>query len=165
MTPRRCHAGAMGPTRLRARDWVRRVANVLTLATPAGLLLAVMGRASLRPGPHGTLVAAGYRARFPAPRAPAVTIGDVILLRLDDDRLAARPHLLTHEARHSVQWACLLGVVGFPLAYGLATLWSLASVGDTALGNVFERWAGLVDGGYLTPGDRPTAGSRPRGRR
>jgi hypothetical protein len=145
---------------MRRRDWVRRAANWVNLSTPAGLLLAVLGHAHLRPGPHGTLVAAGYRARFPAPRAPAITIGDVILLRLDDDRLARRPQLLGHEARHSVQWACLIGLAGFPLAYGLATLWSLATVGDTAVGNVFERRAGLAAGGYLAA----TAGSRPRAR-
>ena len=146
---------------LRARDLVRRVANVLNLSTPLGLLLARLGHARLRRGPHGTIVAAGYRSRFPAPRAPALTIGDVILLRLDDARLAARPRLLGHEARHSTQWAWLLGIVAFPLAYGLATLWSLATVGDTALGNVFERRAGLEAGGYLaTATPAPTAGSR-----
>jgi hypothetical protein len=144
---------------------VRRVANALNLSTPAGLLLAVLGRARLRRGPHGTIVAAGYRSRFPAPRAPAVTVGDVILLRLDDDRLAARPQLLAHEARHSAQWAWLLGIAGFPLAYALATLWSLATVGDTALGNVFERRAGLVTGGYLSESTAATDGSRRPGRR
>jgi hypothetical protein len=134
--------------RLRVRDQLRRAANVLTLATPLGLLLARLGHARLRPGPRGTWVAAGYRARFPAPNAPAVTIGDVILLRLDDDQLCQRPALLRHEARHAVQWACWLGVVGFPLVYALAALWSLARVGDPARGNVFERRAGLDDGGY-----------------
>lgn len=152
---------------LRGRDRVRQVVNVVTLATPLGLLLARLGHARLRPGPHGTIVAAGYRSRFPAPRAPALTIGDVILLRLDDAALAARPQLLIHEAGHAAQWAWLLGVVGFPLAYAVATLWSLATVGDTALGNVFERRAGLVTGGYLAPtasdapdGPGATAGSR-----
>ncbi|MGN6301424.1 MAG: hypothetical protein ACTHN8_10085 [Angustibacter sp.] len=152
---------------LRGRDRVRQVVNVITLATPLGLLLARLGHARLRPGPHGTIVAAGYRSRFPAPRAPALTIGDVILLRLDDAALAARPQLLIHEARHAAQWAWLLGIAGFPLAYAVATLWSLATVGDTALGNVFERRAGLVAGGYLAPTasdvpDAPgaTAGSR-----
>lgn len=144
---------------LRARDWIRRVVNLVTLATPVGLLLARLGRARLEPGPHGTLVAVGYRARFPAPRAGAVTIGDVILLRLDAERLAAQPTLLAHEARHAVQWACLLGVIGFPVAYGLASLWSLLRLGDTALGNVFERRAGLADGGYLSPGS-PDPGRR-----
>lgn len=141
------------------------MANALNLSTPAGLLLAVLGRARLQRGPHGTIVAAGYRSRFPAPRASAVTIGDVILLRLDDDRLAERPHLLAHEARHSSQWAWLLGIAGFPLAYAAATLWSLATVGDTAVGNVFERRAGLEAGGYLTPSTTAaTDGSRRPGR-
>ncbi len=150
-----------GPEGLRARDQVRRAVNVLFLATPAALLLARLGKARLRPGPHGTWVATGYRSRFPAPRAPAVTIGDVVLLRLDDAALARRPRLLLHEARHSTQWACWLGLLGFPLAYAVATLWSLATVGNPALNNVFERRAGFSDGGY-----RPVSrGSRSRARR
>ena len=146
---------------MRRRDRVRQVANLLNLSTPLGLLLARLGHAHLRRGPQGTLVAAGYRSRLLAPRAPALTIGDVILLRLDDAGLAARPQLLAHEARHATQWAWLLGLAGFPLAYGLATAWSLVTAGDTALGNVFERRAGLVSGGYLAPA---RAGSRPRAR-
>lgn len=137
---------------LRRRDHLRRVVNALTLATPAGLLLARLGRASCRPGPHGTVVAAGYRSAFPAPRAPAVTVGEVILLRLPDELLARRPGLLEHEARHSVQWACALGLLGFPALYLLAAAWSWLRFGDAALGNVFERRAGLVDGGYLAVG-------------
>jgi hypothetical protein len=137
---------------VRGVDRLRRVVNVITLATPLGLLLARLGHAHLRPGPHGTTVAAGYRWGFPAPRASAVTIGDIILLRLDDDQLGERPRLLTHESRHSVQWASLLGVVGFPLAYGLASLWSWLRCRNMALRNVFEVRAGLEDGGYLAPG-------------
>jgi hypothetical protein len=133
---------------LAARDLLRRWVNVLTLATPLGLLLARTGRARLVPGPRGTLLATGYRLGFPAPHASAVTIGDVVLLRLDDERLAARAGLLDHEARHSSQWALTGGVIGFPLLYGLASLWSLAACRDAALRNVFEVRAGLVDGGY-----------------
>jgi hypothetical protein len=125
---------------------------MVTLATPLGLLLARLGHARLRPGPRGTIVAAGYRARFPAPRASAVTIGDVVLLRLDDATLSRRPLLLAHEARHSSQWASLLGVVGFPALYGLASLWSWLRCRNMALHNVFEVRAGLVDGGYMAPG-------------
>ncbi len=139
-----------GPSGLRARDRVRRVVNAAFLATPAALLLARRGHAELRPGPNGTRVATGYRARFPAPRAPAVTIGDVVLLRLDDAALADRPRLLLHEARHAGQWACWLGLLGYPLAYGVASLWSLATVGNASTNNVFERRAGLADGGYLS---------------
>lgn len=134
---------------------VRQVVNALTLATPLGLLLARAGGATLRPGPHGTLVAAGYRSRFPAPRASAVTIGDVVLLRLDDDELARRPLLLEHEARHATQWSTGLGLVGFPLAYALAAGWSWLRCGDGARRNVFEQAAGLVAGGYLPEATRP----------
>lgn len=140
---------------MRRVDRLRQAVNAVTLATPLGLLLARLGHAHLRPGPRGTMVAAGYRSRFPAPRAPAVTIGDVILLRLDDEQLARRPRLLVHECRHSVQWASLLGVVGFPLAYALASFWSWLHCRDMALRNSFEVRAGLEDGGYQAPG--PTA--------
>jgi hypothetical protein len=138
--------------RVRAIDRLRQAVNLVTLATPLGLVLALLGRARLRRGPRGTIVAASYASRFPAPHASAVTIGDVVLLRLDDETLARRPRLLVHEARHSTQWACLLGVVGFPLAYGLAAGWSWLRCRNMALQNVFEVRAGLVDGGYLAPG-------------
>lgn len=143
----------------RGRERVRQVVNALTLATPLGLLLAHLGGAQLRPGPHGTLVAAGYRSRFPAPRASAVTIGDVVLLRLCDDDLARRPQLLEHEARHATQWSTGLGLVGFPLAYALAAGWSWLRCGDGARRNVFEQEAGLAAGGYLPA---PTAPGRPQ---
>jgi hypothetical protein len=137
---------------VRPRDRVRRLVNDLTLATPLGLALAAAGRARLRPGPEGTVLALGYRSRLLAPRAPALTIGDVVLLRMDAEELASRPGLLAHEVRHARQWAALLGVVGFPLAYGLASAWSWLRVGDAATGNVFEVRAGLADGGYRSPG-------------
>lgn len=122
----------------------------MTLATPAGLLLARLDGARLRPGPRGTLVAAGYRSRFPAPRAAAVTVGDVILLRLNDEALRRHPRLLGHEARHAGQWAAGLGLLAFPVAYAVASAWSWLRVGDAATANVFERAAGLADGGYPT---------------
>jgi hypothetical protein len=148
------HHAVVGRRRapLSRADRLRRAVNLATLATPAGLLLARLGGARLRPGPRGTLVAAGYRSRLLAPRAAAITVGDVILLRLDDDRLARRPGLLDHEAEHATQWACALGMVGFPLLYGLASAWSWLRFGDAALGNPFERRAGLVTGGYLPAG-------------
>jgi hypothetical protein len=147
--------------RVHAVDRLRQVVNVVTLATPLGLLLAAVGRAMLQRGPHGTIVAAGYAWRFPAPHASAVTIGDVILLRLDDEALARRPGLLAHEARHSVQWACLIGVAGFPLLYGVASLWSWLRCRDMAVHNIFEVRAGLADGGYVVPGPaRPPDAAR-----
>ena len=139
---------------MRRLDRLRRVINAVTLATPLGLALAATGRASLRPGPRGTVLAYRYRSPFPAPRANAVTIGDVVLLRMDVGELADRPRLLDHEVRHAVQWAQLLGMVGFPVAYGLASAWSWLRVRDAATANVFEVRAGLADGGYPSPRSR-----------
>jgi hypothetical protein len=77
-----------------------------------------------------------------------VTVGDVVLLRHDDEKLARFPNLLDHEARHSTQWACFLGPIGFLPAYLLASAWSWWHSGDFAVRNPFEMRAGLVDGGY-----------------
>ncbi|MFN8075409.1 MAG: hypothetical protein U0Q15_08330 [Kineosporiaceae bacterium] len=128
---------------------LRRGVNVVTLATPLGLLVAVSGAARIRRGPHGLLLAHGYRWAWPGPGAAAVTIGDVVLLRLDDDELAARPHLLRHEARHAGQYAWCLGPVGFLPAYLAACAWSWWRTRDPLAANVFERRAGFADGGYL----------------
>jgi hypothetical protein len=139
---------------------VRQVANLLNLSTPLGALLAWTGRARFARGPHGVIVAHGYRSPFPAPRAGAVTVGDVVLLRLDRERLAGLPNLLDHEARHSAQWACFLGPVGFVPAYLLASVWSWWHSGDFAIRNPFEMRAGLADGGYAV-GEPPRDGAPP----
>ena len=57
------------------RTSLRSVVNAVTLATPLGLALARMGRATVVRGPGGLLLALDYRAPVPAPRAPAVTVG------------------------------------------------------------------------------------------
>jgi hypothetical protein len=77
-----------------------------------------------------------------------VTIGNVVLLRLDDAALAARPTLLRHEARHASQYACCLGLPMLPL-YVLAAAWSWLRCRDYSSYNVFEVRAGLADGGYI----------------
>jgi hypothetical protein len=138
---------------------LRRTVNLLNGSTAAGLLLARLGSAALSEGPHGLRLAAGYRAWFPAPRAPAVTVGDVVLLRMSRDQALARPRLLRHEARHAVQWAQWLGPLGFLPAYSAAAAWSWLRHGHAVLGNWFEVRAGLEDGGYVR------AGSPRRGRR
>lgn len=130
----------------------RRLVNTLTLATPLGLALARSGGATVQPGPHGLLLAAGFSALFPAPRAGAVTVGDVVLLRMSRERAMASPGLLRHEAVHAEQWAHWPLV--FLPAYGLASLWSLLRTGDAATGNGFEVAAGLEDGGYRRAGRR-----------
>ena len=49
-----------------------------------------------------------------------------------------------HETRHSDQWAMFEGGPLFPIAYGAEYL----RTGGDLERNVFERWAGLRDGGY-----------------
>ena len=127
-----------------ARWRLRQVANLLNLSTPIGLLLALAGRARITRGVDGILLAHGWR--LPA-KAPAFTIGNVVLLRLSDDDLARRPRLLVHEARHSTQYACCVGPVMFLLYLG-ASAWSHLRCGDHSSYNVFEVRAGLEDGGY-----------------
>ena len=136
---------------MRARWRVRQVANWVNLSTALGLLLAVAGRARLSRGPNGLVLARGFRIPV---KAPAFTVGNVVLIRVADEVLAARPTLLTHEARHATQYAWCLGPVMLPL-YGVAALWSWLRCRDFASHNVFEVRAGLVDGGYPVSRRRP----------
>jgi hypothetical protein len=128
---------------------LRQATNWINAATPVGLAVAVVGGCSIHRGPHGLLIATGYRWRFPPVKGRAMTIGDVVLLGIDEQALRRRPLLLAHEARHSGQYARWLGPLGFLPAYGLASLWSWLRTGDPALRNHFEDHAGLIDGGYL----------------
>jgi hypothetical protein len=128
---------------------LRQVVNAITLATPLGLALARLGHARVVRGPDGLLLALDYRLPVPAPRAPAVTVGDVVLLRMGSEELAGKRRLLAHEGRHAAQWACWLGPLGFLPAYLLASAWSWLRCRDFARRNVFEVRAGLADGGYL----------------
>lgn len=119
----------------------RKAANYLNLATPLGLLISVAGGATRRPGPDGLVLACGYRYRFPV--AGAFTVGNVVLTRAAtlDERL------IRHEARHATQWAWCAGLPMLPL-YLLSMLVSVLLCGHQASYNVFERLAGLDDGGY-----------------
>jgi len=95
------------------------------------------------------------------PPAPAFCLGNVIVTRLDG--LDPTSVLFRHEARHATQYACCGGVVMVPL-YLVAAAVSWALTGDTGCRNVFERRAGLADGGYtdkpLRPALRRRSGSR-----
>jgi hypothetical protein len=138
-----------GPTTRPGVLRIRRTVNWLNLSTPLGLAVAVAGAARIAPGPHGLLIATGYRFRVPPVRGRAITIGDVVLIGISDAALAARPELLAHEARHSAQYARWLGPFGFLPAYGLASLWSWWFTGNAHARNYFESRAGLRAGGYL----------------
>lgn len=124
----------------------RRIGNIVNLSTVLGLLLARLGRARVRSGPHGLLLAEGVR--LPFPDAGAVTIGNVVLTTgLFADLVRALPRVLDHESRHASQWLRWGGLPFLP-AYLLGVAWSLLTTRDRAAGNPFERAAGLEDGGY-----------------
>ncbi len=132
---------------------VRHVANWLNLSTPLGLGIARLGRARVRRGPGRSYLADRYRWSFPA--AGAFTVGDVVISRHDLDVLAARrPTLVGHELAHSRQWAWCLGLPFLPL-YVASMAWSWARTGDRAARSVFERRAGLLEGGYADVPPRP----------
>jgi len=125
---------------------LRRIGNIGNLSTVLGLLVARLGRARVRGGPHGLLLAEG--ARLPFPDAGAVTIGNVVLTTgRFADLVRGLPRVLEHESRHASQWLRWGGLPFLP-AYLLGGAWSLLRTGDRAIGNPFERAAGLEDGGY-----------------
>jgi hypothetical protein len=123
--------------------------TLLTLAngtTGAGVLIALGGRAKLRRGRHGVLIAEGYRPRVPG--ATCFTVGSVVITRRTAEWLLAeeRRDLLGHESRHAGQYA-VLGPLFWP-AYWAACGWSYALTGSYGARNAFERHAGLSAGGY-----------------
>ena len=126
---------------------LRHLVNALLGPTLLGLLVAAFSGCKVRRAPYGLLIASGYRLRLPT--ASAFTVGDVVVARYSYDELIGRPRLLLHEYRHSVQWACWLGLP-FLLAYAAASLWSLLLAGNPWQRNVFEVRAGLADGGYVS---------------
>jgi hypothetical protein len=130
---------------VRPRHRVRLAVNLLNGSTLAGLAVALAGRARLDRAPEGLLAGTGYR--LPVPAAPAFTLGNVIISRRDE--LDHSTTLFRHEARHCTQYAGCGGVAMLPLYFAAAGVsWLLC--GDFGAWNVFERGAGLADGGYNT---------------
>ena len=138
--------------RLARADRLRQLGNRTNLSTPLGLGVARLGRARVRPGPRGLLLAEHYRLPFPV--AGAFTVGDVLITAGTWER--PRPGLVEHEERHSWQWFWCAGLPFLP-AYGAAMRWSVLRTGDRAAANVFERRAGLGLGGYRGGPVRPLA--------
>jgi hypothetical protein len=136
----------------------RQVINLANGSTLAGLGVAALGRAAITRSADGLFTGTGYR--LPVPAAPAFCLGNVIVTRRDE--LEAGSVLFRHEARHASQYAWCGGVVMVPL-YLVAAGVSWALTGDFGARNVFERRAGLADGGYtdkpLRPGIRRISGS------
>lgn len=128
---------------MRARHRVRLAVNLANGSTLAGLGVALAGRARLARAPDGLLAGTGYR--LPVPAVPAFTMGSVILTR--GDTLPADSALFLHEARHATQYAWCGGLLMLPLYFtGAGVSWLLC--GDVGAWNLFERHAGLADGGY-----------------
>ncbi len=125
----------------------RQVVNLVNGSTLAGVGVAAAGRARLARSADGLLTGTGYR--LPVPAAPAFCLGNVIITRRDS--VAPGSALFRHEARHATQYAWCGGLVMVPL-YLAAAGGSWVLTGDFGARNVFERQAGLADGGYA---DRP----------
>jgi hypothetical protein len=147
--PRRRYRVAMATTHvppLSGAHRLRRLGNLANLSTPLGLAVARVGRAKVRPGARGLLLAEGYRLPFPV--ATAFTVGNVVVTSGRWDELErTSPGLLVHEEAHTWQWFCWAGLPFLP-AYGVCLVWSVLRTGDRAAANVFERRAGLLLGGY-----------------
>jgi hypothetical protein len=126
---------------------VRGVLTAVNGTTLVGLAVARAGRATVRRGRDGVLIAEGYR--LPVPKQTCFTVGSIVLTRRTAEWLLHEQHvrLLRHETRHADQYA-LLGPLFWP-AYWLACGWSYARTGTYGLRNVFERHAGLEAGGYV----------------
>ena len=135
---------------MRAGLRARQLVNLANGSTLAGLGVAAAGRARLTPSADGLFTGTGYQ--LPVPSAPAFCLGNVIITR----RVSVGPRsaLFRHEARHATQYAWCGGVLMVPL-YLVATGVSWALTGDFGAGNVFERRAGLADGGYTAKPLRP----------
>jgi hypothetical protein len=143
---------------VRARHRARLAVNLANGSTLAGLGLGLAGRARLARAPDGLITATGYRLSLPA--APAFTMGSVILTRAG--KLPPDTALFRHEARHTTQYAWCGGLVMLPPYFAAAAVsWVLC--GDFGAWNVFERLAGLADGGYADVPLRPVFARRIRG--
>lgn len=137
---------------MRAAYRVRTAVNLVNGATLLGAMIALAGRARLSRGPDGLLIGVGYR--LPVPVAPAFCVGGVIITRMDRQSLAGSGPLLAHEARHATQYAWCAGLPMLPLYFAAAGI-SWLACGDFGAWNVFERRAGLADGGYTARPLRP----------
>jgi hypothetical protein len=134
---------------MRAGLRARQLVNLANGSTLVGLGVAVLGGTQVAGSADGLFLSTGYR--LPVPPAPAFCLGNVIVTRLD----GLTPGLLRHEARHATQFACCGGVLMVPLYLAAAAV-SWALTGDFGARNVFERRAGLADGGYADKPLRPS---------
>jgi hypothetical protein len=142
---------------------IRQLVNLANGSTLTGLGVAALAGAAVTRSADGLFTGTGYR--LPVPPAPAFCLGNVIVIR--GEAIDPGSGLFRHEARHATQFAWCGGVAMIPLYLAAAGV-SWALTGDFGARNVFERLAGLADGGYtdkplrpfLRPGGRAPAGGR-----
>jgi len=134
------------------RAWLRtrQVVNLVNGSTLTGLGVAGLGGAAIARSVDGLFIGTGYR--LPVPPAPAFCLGNVIVAR--GDGIDPGSPVFRHEARHATQFAWCGGVVMIPLYLAAAGV-SWALTGDFGARNVFERRAGLAEGGYADKPLRP----------
>ena len=137
-------------TALRPRLRVRQAVNLANGSMLAGLGVAALGGASIARSVDGLFTGTGYR--LPVPPAPTFCLGNVIVTR--GDGIDPGSPVFRHEARHATQFAWCGGVVMIPLYLAAAGV-SWVLTGDFGARNVFERRAGLADGGYTDKPLRP----------
>ena len=141
---------------------VRELVNLVNGSTLAGLGVAALGGAAIARSVDGLFTGTGYR--LPVPPAPTFCLGNVIVTR--EHSVDPGSSLFRHEARHATQFAWCGGVVMIPLYLAAAGV-SWVLTGDFGARNVFERCAGLADGGYtdkpLRPALRRVSGPGRRG--
>jgi hypothetical protein len=138
---------------MRPRLRVRQAVNLVNGSTLTGLGLAALGGAEIARSVDGLVTGTGYR--LPVPPAPAFCLGNVIITR--SEGIDPGSPVWRHEARHATQFAWCGGVVMVP-AYLAAAGVSWVLTGDFGSRNVFERLAGLADGGYTDKPLRPAIG-------
>ena len=129
---------------------VRRAINLANGSTLTGLGVAALGGARIARSVDGLFT--GTRYRLPVPPAPAFCLGNVIVTR--GDGIDPGSPVFRHEARHATQFAWCGGVIMIPLYLAAAGV-SWVLTGDFGARNVFERRAGLADGGYTDKPLRP----------
>jgi hypothetical protein len=126
------------------------VVNLANGSTLAGLGVAALGCDKVARSVDGLFI--GTRYRLPVPPAPAFCLGNVIMTR--EEGIDPGSRVFRHEARHATQFAWCGGIVMLPLYLAAAGVsWALS--GDFGSRNVFERLAGLADGGYADKPLRP----------
>jgi len=129
---------------------VRQAVNLVNGSTLAGLGVAALGGAAIARSVDGLFTGTGYRLTVPP--APAFCLGNVIVTR--GDGIDPGSPVFRHEARHATQFAWCGGVIMIPLYLAAAGV-SWVLTGDFGARNVFERRAGLADGGYTDKPLRP----------